>query len=295
MRVSIQILLIFLGVILLGCLLAPPLFMALHATVGAPWPFDRFLSRVFMVLAFAALITWRKSLRIDESLRRSLVRPPQWFTLLRSGFLLGIVSLLLLIVIESLMGGIVFTALDKTPGKAAYRLVSALATGLAVGFIEEIFFRGFVLQSLMREMRVTRAVAVTSFFYAILHYFKAKEHFYLDHWDWAAGFKAGACFFAPFQDVTAMVPGVIGLSIVGVVLALAYLRTGSLYLSIGLHAGWVFVLKSYGLITDRVPDASKILFGDDKLVTGAASWVMLAAVGALVLRWPKAPASQSGS
>ena len=54
---------------------------------------------------------------------------------------------------------------------------------------------------------------------------------------------------AGFADFHALVPGFFSLTLAGILLGLAYQRTGNLYFSIGLHAGWIFWLKTYGAFT----------------------------------------------
>ncbi len=288
MRVSVQIFLLFVLVVLVGCALGPPVHMAvLGVFSSAHLPFDRVLSRVFMVLALLFLLLCRRSLRVQESLRQSLSVSPRWFFLLRTGFALGVASLFFLLLFFHFCGAVRFHALEIPVQKLMIKFLNALAMGVIVALIEEIFFRGFVLQSLMQEMKVRRALLVTSIFYALLHYFKATQHVYLDRLDWSAGFTTALAFLAPFKNISTMIPGVVGLTLVGLALGLAYLRTGSLYLSIGLHAGWVFMLKFYGNFTSRVPDASPTWFGDEKIVTGIAAWAMLLVVIALVSFWGK--------
>jgi membrane protease YdiL (CAAX protease family) len=69
-----------------------------------------------------------------------------------------------------------------------------------------------------------------------------------------------------------LMPGFFNLSLAGAVLALAYQWTGNLYFSVGLHAGWIFWLKSYGTLTRVVPGANGWLWGGDKMING---WVVL--------------------
>jgi hypothetical protein len=48
-----------------------------------------------------------------------------------------------------------------------------------------------------------------------------------------------------------------------------------LYLSIGLHAGMVFMMKIDALFLVRVREKLGWLFGDSKLITGALVWFLL--------------------
>jgi len=66
------------------------------------------------------------------------------------------------------------------------------------------------------------------------------------------------------------------LTLAGILLGLAYQRTGNLYFSIGLHAGWIFWLKVYGAFTAGAPHAATWFWGTGKMVDGwLALWVLL--------------------
>ena len=70
---------------------------------------------------------------------------------------------------------------------------------------------------------------------------------------------------------------VASLTLVGLFLCNAYEKTGSLYFSAGLHAGWVFWMKMFGFITTSRPDAAPWLWGTGRLVDGWATFALLLA------------------
>jgi uncharacterized protein len=78
-----------------------------------------------------------------------------------------------------------------------------------------------------------------------------------------------------FANWEQIVPGFFNLTLAGALLALAYQRTGNLYFSIGLHAGWIFWLKSYGALTTDVPNANAWLWGTGKMIDGWLALVVL--------------------
>jgi hypothetical protein len=97
-----------------------------------------------------------------------------------------------------------------------------------------------------------------------------------------------------FDDLHALVPGFFNLTLAGLLLALAYQRTGNLYFSIGLHAGWIFWLKFYGFLT--TPLAANVWFwGTEKLIDGWLAFLVLTLAFFLLLRWlpakPEPPAA----
>ena len=79
-----------------------------------------------------------------------------------------------------------------------------------------------------------------------------------------------------FLDFYALVPGFFSLTLVGVLLGLAYQRTGNLYFSIGLHAGWIFWLKIFGAFTADVPHTAAWFWGTGKMIDGWLAFFVLA-------------------
>jgi hypothetical protein len=78
-----------------------------------------------------------------------------------------------------------------------------------------------------------------------------------------------------------MLPQFVNLTLAGALLAWAYQRTGNLWFSIGLHAGWIFWLAAYRLFTSEVPDTAVWWWGGSKLIDG---WLTTLTLGlALVL------------
>ena len=82
---------------------------------------------------------------------------------------------------------------------------------------------------------------------------------------------------AGFVDVRLLMPGFLTLILAGAILGIAFLRTGTLYRSIGLHAGWIFWLKFYGLIAIETPAAREhsSLWGTGKLFDGWLAFMIL--------------------
>ena len=86
------------------------------------------------------------------------------------------------------------------------------------------------------------------------------------------------------QRVFEILPGLLGLFLVGVVLSYACLRTGALYLSIGLHAGWIFGLQTLSMFGRYQRRDLGWFFGasEPKIVSGVATWIGILAILAVV-------------
>ena len=79
-----------------------------------------------------------------------------------------------------------------------------------------------------------------------------------------------------------MIPAFLNLTLIGVLLALVFERTGSLLFSIGLHAGLVFFLKTLNFVTIPSPHAATWFWGTNKIIDGWAATLVLIVTFALV-------------
>jgi membrane protease YdiL (CAAX protease family) len=81
---------------------------------------------------------------------------------------------------------------------------------------------------------------------------------------WSSGLVLLPRMLGGFVDFHALVPGFFNLTLAGVLLGLAYQRTGNLYFPSALHAGWIFWLKTYGAFTADSPRAAIWFWGTAK-------------------------------
>ncbi|NJK39526.1 MAG: CPBP family intramembrane metalloprotease [Oscillatoriales cyanobacterium RM2_1_1] len=85
------------------------------------------------------------------------------------GLVLGIASLTLLFVVEGLSGWLTW----QSPPENLFRILGeGLLVALGIGFAEELFFRGWLLDELMRGYSFQRALWGSSLIYAGLHFIK---------------------------------------------------------------------------------------------------------------------------
>lgn len=139
-------------------------------------------------------------------------------------------------------------------------VIGFLPAALLVAVLEELIFRGYLLQ---RLMACSKALAVlgTSAGYALVHLKPA--------WTWPDS----------AMELT-------GLFILGVVLALSVLRTGHLYLAIGLHASLAYWARLNKLLVEFPTDSSwQWLVGTNRLVNGLVPWGLLVLIGVALIRW----------
>jgi hypothetical protein len=200
------------------------------------------------------------------------------------GFILAAASMALLGVVMYFAGALA-PGLSDSLYAIVRASVKALITAILVGFLEEIFFRGLLFRGLLEEYGVAAAFIGANLLYAASHFFKPPENFVPAGMDPFAGFRFLGLCLAPYLDTAATIPGLIGLFIIGLVLSYALLRSGSLFLSIGLHAGWVFAIKTMSLYGDFTREGLGWAFGaKPKLVSGVVTWVGILLVG-VVVHW----------
>src|SRR5207302_7663463 len=170
--------------------------------------------------------------------------------------------------IYSMRGAINWSGVAKAVGAAA-----------VVPLIEETFFRGLVLGALLKTGRQTMSILLTSALYSIVHFLKAPDRT-SSTVTWLSGFNSIAHAFVQFADPVLVAAGFTTLFLIGLILADARLQTRSLWLSIGLHAGWIFTAGTFNRIALRqlivLPWLGKnLLVGIVPLALACLTWLLM--------------------
>jgi membrane protease YdiL (CAAX protease family) len=279
---SHQRLLIFLLLILaITCVISP--WMAL----GADWiqlnwpslidervPFPRVFNRAFMVAGIIGFAVARKFIFPPRLKPLLLPGVGQATRLLSIGWTLAVASTALLVAFMTV--STIFVPFFRLSwGESLSRLISAFFAGSFASFLEEIFFRGILFLGLRDTGHPWAAYVFANLFYSALHFVKPGEPYFLNGIEPLAGFRHLLSTFEPFYHPLDLLPGIFGLFLIGVILSYALARTGNLYLSIGLHAGWVFGLKVIRVFGDFSREDLGWIFGstDPKIVSGVATWI----------------------
>jgi membrane protease YdiL (CAAX protease family) len=277
-------LLLFVFIALAAATLLSPWVAALwNAVRGSRPEFGQIFGGVFIATASVLMLSSPSLFRL-QFLREAGLVPfrGRWPDLLR-GFVIAAASMAVLGVLMSIAG--VFTpGFFHTLPAVLQWSVKALLTAIMVGFLEELFFRGMMFRGLLEDGRPATAFAVVNLFYAALHFLKPPKKFDVSGLDPLAGVRFLVQSLQPFLDPAEILPGLIGLFIIGLVLSYAFFRTRALYLSIGLHAGWVFALKTMRVYGEFNRGDLGWIFGstDPKIVSGVATWIGIAVVGVVV-------------
>jgi membrane protease YdiL (CAAX protease family) len=265
-----------------AALVAGPLHRAL---ADAGWRrADEFAStfRRVLLVALVALIAVATRPFSDApkdlwGLRGDALRPAHF----PAGVALALVLLGALVLLQASLGWLGWER--RAAQKLADRWLGALGTALAVSLLEEVFFRGWLLSRFLRALPVFLAALATSLVYAVPHGFKGSAAPKGLSPDLGGAAEALAAWGASMGDLRAFGPKVVGFASFGMLLAAARLRTGSLLLGIGIHAGAVFFLEAYSAVTTRTPERNWA--GTKFLHDGPPAWALLWA--ATFLLWPR--------
>ena len=278
----LQALAIYLIAVFLGGALAAPWLYWLVQTYGnafphlAESPFHRFVNRSLLVAALIGIWPLTRSLGYRSLKDLGLVNPACHWKKFGVGFALGFVSLAVVALTALATGARV---LPDDFRRLAQRLLGAGLTAIIVAVLEELLFRGALFGALRKTFNWLKALVISSIIYALVHFMESAR--LQGGVQWYSGLELLPRMLRGLADWQALLPGFFNLMLAGALLALAYQRTGNLYFSIGLHAGWIFWLKSYGILTREVPGANAWLWGGGKLISG---WVALPVLaGALLL------------
>jgi len=281
---------VFLG----GALLAPWLhaLVASLAPYGAEFqkmadqPFHRYVNRCVLLLTLAGLWPFLRGLGVRSWRDLGMVRPGGQWGRLGWGFMLGL-GTLALVVAGGAFGGAWRISLDHPIQDWMTRLATAALSAGGVALMEELVFRGGIYGALRKSMPWVVAVVVSGAFFGLLHFFRRPPS--PSEIEWSSGLVILGSMLGGFTDWNALIPGFINITIVGMLLAWAYQRTGNLYFSIGLHAGLVFWLKLFGFVCTPEKTYNHAFWGTQTLTDGWFAVLALMAA-ALVMCWRPKPA-----
>ena len=289
MNNGFKFLLVLIAIFVLSVVLTPPIYAILFP-ISSFFKFERIFNRLIMVFSVVAACLFAIGPRIrkggtfwdPEAWREygfDFSKP--WKKLFGYGFLGGALTILILAVLEVVFGPrylrqpILIQDIIERFGKG-------MLSGMTVGIVEEFFFRGFIFTQLRRKMgSVFGPLILTSAFYSAAHFFNNGQIFVPPHPTIADAMHLLVGYLEPILKRPSVIfPEFTGLFLFGVLLNEAFVRTRSLFLPIGLHAGAVFLIKfQYSFVRPGPPDVYHPLFGKVPYYDGPIEWQLLLILG----------------
>lgn len=266
-------------VLIAGSLLAAPLYWLLPYIAHGPFasllddvPFRRVADRSFMLCALVGLYPLCRRLAFDRRDWGWGVRRSRFLMCFAIGLACGLVSLLILVAIELYLGVLVWDN-RRTAVVLVQALFSGLASGVIIAVIEESVFRGAFFAVLRTAHGKAVAIVVTSVVYASVHFLRSTGEYHTIHW--YSGFDVLGGAFSNYTDPATVGP-FLALVAAGVLLAMIRERAGHIALTVGVHCGWVAVIKFTRKATNLTPDPSLAWLADGyDSVTGYLACIYL--------------------
>ncbi|HEV8543122.1 MAG TPA: CPBP family glutamic-type intramembrane protease [Verrucomicrobiae bacterium] len=235
-------------------------------------PFYRFVNRCLLIVAIVGLPHFFKSLRMRSVSAVGLKGDPRHWGEMLQGLCWGFAALALAAAMTVSFHARVFN-FTHSPTEWGKHIQGAAAAAAVVAIIEEILFRGALFGALRRDHGFRTAALVSSSIYAVLHFFEQPPDPAQIHW--YSGLVVLGQMLRGFTELQTLIPGFFNLLLIGLLLCLAYERTGALLFSIGLHAGFVFWVKLFGFMTLDISGANSWIFGSNRLVDGWSTALLL--------------------
>ena len=254
------------------------------AAIGLHFPFPRIFDRTVMATLLIALLVYARRLSLLEFLREGFARPLADRREFGIGLAVSLGVILILFALTAAAGcGSLLPILPL-----AERALKYTAAALLIAVIEEAFFRAFLLAGIRFEYGQRAALIASAMVYALVHVLRSPAHIYLSGYHPMAGFQNLALSAARLGHPVEVMPVLIGLFVLGIVLGEAFILTGKVYLSIGLHAGFVIGAKTWPLVVGHQV-APRWLAGPGPvpLIAAPAAWtaaIIIAAVLPLIYR-----------
>lgn len=239
----------------MACILTPLLvLMALVAgssllsygilrLTGDVLPLAKLISKATLVLLLLSIWPFKRYLRLSWT-ELGFAPAKVFFRQLGLGLLLGLVTLLpVLLTLYALDVQVWDDGRTWSFGKLIWKIAVALFLSLLIGLGEEVLFRGLLLSGLRQRLPLLAAVAVSSLYFALLHFLKSKTPIPYDQQTPTSGLYMAVEAFGNWLNPE-ILDALIALFMVGAFLAVVRVSMpNSLGMCMGCHAGWVWQIK----------------------------------------------------
>lgn len=233
-------------------------------------PMRRVNARIVLILVLILLWPAYRLSGLRGRIDFGIPRQHGWLRIIGGGMALAMVSMLIVYLAGVAAGVYVWDTDGMSAGKIGAELTGILLGGLLIGILEEILFRGFILNALRKSLGAVAAVVLSSLLFALVHFIKPVDPVVTDRW--YSGFLLFGNLFARAGDAFAQEATT--LFCMGTVLAVLSLWMRSVYAAIGLHAGWVWIMMGFRLFTENN--------GRMEWLYGTNEWISKAWIGPIM-------------
>jgi membrane protease YdiL (CAAX protease family) len=236
----------FLGSILLAGLIGASIAYPAYELTStfSNWPFHRVASRIAMLVLAVLLAMLCRHLNLRQ--KRDFGYGLPWRRFIRVCLLWGAIGMVTAAAGAAFLLGTHLRVIDSgfvaSAPSFARIFIIGLSSGLSVALVEETVFRGAMHSAVERESGPWVAALLTAPLFAVLHFF-AKARIPAADLGWGSGFDLLLLSFAPLGHPSLVLDSFLSWLVVGLVLSQTRVLTGNIAAAVGLHAGWVVVLR----------------------------------------------------
>ena len=240
----------------------------------------KFARRVMMICAllFAPLLfLWfRIQWPADASWKPAEGYKPNkpWWNFFLQGLVLGLFTMGILLAL-SLVMGTRFVDIDKRGWDLALRFFTYGAGACFIAVFEETLSRGFLFRAIGRRVGIWTAIILTSALFAGAHFLTPSDLAFQTQGSLAERTLSvfSSCFTTGPKE-SQKILYFLNLSMMGILLCLLTLRTGTIWMAAGTHAGWVWVKKMNSILADRTSKADAETLIERRLDPGHFEWLI---------------------
>ncbi len=242
MRAFGLFLVVFVMAGVIGACLAYPAYELTSTFAG--WAFHRVAGRITMGVLVIELLWLCRGIGLHT--RRDFGYGLPWRRFVSQSLLWGLAGMASAALGATfLLGtGLRVASPDFVPSAASLLklLLLGVSSGIAVALLEETVMRGAMHTAVQRESGPWAAALSIAPLFAALHFF-AKARIAPEQLGWGSGFTLLARSFAPLAHFSLVFDAFLSWLAVGLILSYTRVLTGNIAVAIGLHAGWVVVLR----------------------------------------------------
>jgi CAAX protease family protein len=282
-----------LAAVVVGAVVLAPLAAWAVAAAGWRFPFPRIFDRTVMATLLIAILFSARDIKLVSLLKSGFVHlPGRSVRCAIRGFVIAMCAIAVLLALAAAVGGRI-----GNMGALPELLPKYLLSAIVIAFIEEAFFRAFLFGGMRADFGDRIALVASAAIYSLAHLVRSPARFYVTAYEPTAGLMTLTHSIDQFTNPSVAITTLIGLFLLGLVLGEAYILTGSVYFSIGLHCGFVLGAKLWPkIILNRAAIPWWIAgAGSIPLISGAAAWLIAIAVLAMLRQLAGSPKKSSKS
>lgn len=249
-----------------------PVFLGLEALGLRDMPFDEMVMRLLKLYCLLGLWPLLSGFGINSRsgwgygpgcTGRGFIRG------LLLGAVIGVASMALVVLVLLVFDiRVARPGIELSPLLIAVLVVQSAFAGFMVGFIEETWFRGGLQTSIAHVSNSAVAIVLISLLYGAMHFVGSDINIPADEVRWLSGTAVLFTSLHGFRD-PAFIDSLFALVAGGLLLGLVRYRTGRIAECVGIHAGWVMVVKILRQTTYPNSEASwSFMIGDYDGVIG---------------------------